>query len=172
MANEARAYGATTRALHWVTVLALLTQFVVGYLLDVEDSGRGRGRGRGDGSGRGRGGGGDDDSALDLGWNLLTAHVSLGLLIVLLAVLRVLWRRVAGLPPWAEALSEGERRLVTATEKVLLALLFVVPVTGLALVLSDDDLLPVHVAAHIAFFAVLAAHVGLVLRRGLLPRML
>ena len=87
MANEARAYGATTRAVHWVTVLALLTQFVVGYLLDVDDSGRGRGRGRGDGSGRGRGRGGDDDSAFDLGWNLLTAHVSLGLLIVLLAVL-------------------------------------------------------------------------------------
>ncbi len=93
---EARAYGATTRTLHWVTVLALLAQFTVGYLLDVDDSGGGRGRGRGGESGRGRGRGGDDDSALDLGWNLVTAHVSLGLLIVLLAVARVAWRRRRG----------------------------------------------------------------------------
>ena len=169
---EARAYGATTRTLHWVTVLALLAQFTVGYLLDVDDSGRGRGRGRGGESGRGRGRGGDDDSALDLGWNLLTAHVSLGLLIVLLAVTRVVWRRHAGLPPWAETLGDGVRRFVTATERVLLTLLFVVPLTGLALVLGDDDLLWLHVTAHIAFFVALAAHVGVVLRRGLLSRML
>ena len=104
------------------------------------------------GSGRGRGRGGDDDSALDLGWNLVTAHVSLGLLVVLLAVVRVVWRRVSGLPPWAETLGDGERRLVTVTERVLLTLLFVVPLTGLALVLGDDDLLcALHVArAHAA----------------------
>jgi cytochrome b561 len=174
MTNGARAYGALARALHWVTVLALLAQFTIGYLLDVDDSGRGRGRGRGrgEGSGRGRGRGGDDDSTLDLGWNLLTAHVALGSLIVLLALLRVVWRRVSGLPPWAGSLTDGERRLATATERVLLTLLFVVPLTGLALVLGDDDLLAIHVAAHIAFFVALAVHVGLVLRRGLLPRML
>jgi len=178
MANQAphrdRAYGATTRTLHWLTVVALVAQFTIGYLLDVDDSGRGRGRGRGRGgeSDRGRGRGGDDDSALDLGSNLLTAHVSLGLLIVLLAATRVVWRRVSGLPPWAETLSARDRRLVTATERVLLTLLFVVPLTGLALVLGDDELLWLHVGAHVTFFVALAAHVGLVLRRGLLPRML
>ena len=169
---EARAYGATTRTLHWVTVLALMAQFTVGYFLDVDDSGHGRGRGRGGDSGRGRGRGGDDDSVLDLGWNLVTAHVSLGLLIVLLAVVRVAWRRVSGLPPWAQTLGAGERRFVTVTERVLLTLLFVVPLTGLALVLGGDDLLWPHVTAHVTFFVALAAHVGVVLRRGLLPRML
>jgi cytochrome b561 len=171
MTNGARAYGAVARTLHWVTVLTLLAQFTIGYLLDVDDSGRGRGRGRGEGSGHGRGRGGDDDSTLDLGWNLLTAHITLGSLIVLLAVLRVVWRRATTLPPWAESLTDGERRLATATERVLLTLLFVVPLTGLALVLGDDDLLVIHVAAHIMFFVALAVHVGLVLRRGLLPRM-
>ena len=91
---------------------------------------------------------------------------------MLLAVVRVIWRRASGLPPWAESLSDGERRLATFTERTLLALLFVIPTTGIALVVGDDDLLPLHVAAHIAFFVALAAHVGLVLRRGLLPRML
>ena len=55
---------------------------------------------------------------------------------------------------------------------MLLTLLFVIPLTGLSLVLGDDDLLPLHIAAHITFFVALAAHVGLVLSRGLLPRML
>lgn len=55
---------------------------------------------------------------------------------------------------------------------MLLTLLFVVPVTGIALVVGSDDLLPLHVAAHVAFFAALAAHLGLVLGRRLVPRML
>jgi len=176
VADQARAYGATARWLHWLTVGALATQFSIGYLMDADDSGRGRGRGRGrgegSGHGRGRGRGGDDDSLLGEGWNVVTTHVALGLLILLLAVLRVFWRRASGLPPWAERLSEGDRRLVILTERTLLTLLFVVPITGLSLVLGDDDWLPVHVTAHIAFFVALAAHVGIVLRRGLLPRML
>jgi cytochrome b561 len=177
VANEARAYGATWRWLHWLTVLALGTQFTIGYVMDADDSGhgrgRGRGRGRGEGSGHGRGHGhgGDDDSLLGNGWNLVTTHVSLGVLILLLAVTRLVWRRASGLPPWSESLSARGPRHVGLTERVLLGLLLVIPVTGLALVLGDDDWLPLHVTAHIAFFVALAAHVGLVLRRGLLPRM-
>lgn len=166
---ETRAYGATTRWLHWLTVAALVAQFTIGYLMAGDDSsGRGRGHGRGEGSGHGRGRGGDDDATS----SLLTAHVSLGVLILLLAVLRVAWRRATDLPPWAAALSPGQRRLATLTERVLLTLLFVIPITGLSLVLGDDDLLPLHIAAHLTFFAALAVHVGLVLSRGLLPRML
>lgn len=172
MTRARRAYGATARWLHWVTVTALVAQLVVGYLLDVDDPGRGRGRGRGGESGRGRGRGGDDDSTVDLGWNLLTLHVSLGLLVVLLALARLVWRRVHGLPPWAEVLPDRERRWATLTERALLTLLLAVPLTGIVLVLGDDDLLPLHVAGHVALYAALAAHVGLVLRRGLLPRML
>ena len=50
-------------------------------------------------------------------------------------------------------------------------MLFVVPATGLVLVLGeDDDLLGVHIAAHVVFFTALAAHLGLVLGRGLRGR--
>ncbi len=38
--------------------------------------------------------------------------------------------------------------------------------------LLDDDWLPLHVGAHVAFFAALAAHLTLVLRHRLIPRML
>ena len=170
MADEARAYGATSRWLHWLTVAAVGTQFSIGYAMDADDSGHGHGRGRGEGSGHGRGRGHDEDSLLGNG--RVTTHVALGVLILLLAVTRVAWRRASGLPPWSDALSARDQRLVVLTERVLLTLLFVTPVTGLALVLGDDDWLPLHVTAHIAFFVALAAHVGIVLRRGLLPRMI
>ena len=168
-------YATAVKVLHWLTVLALAAQFAVGYVMDADDSGRGRGRGRGRGgeSGRGRGRGGESDGYLDDPDTLLKVHVVLGLSILVLAVARVVWRRVAGLPPWAERLTAGQRRLATWTERVLIATLFVIPLSGLALVVSgDDDVLWLHVAAHVAFFAALVAHVGLVAWRGLLPRML
>ncbi|HSU01933.1 MAG TPA: cytochrome b/b6 domain-containing protein [Nocardioides sp.] len=168
-------YRTSQKVLHWLTVLALAAQLAVGYLMDADDSGRGRGRGRGRGgdSGRGRGRGGESDGYLDDPELLLTVHVALGVTILALAAARVVWRRVAGLPPWAEQLTPAQRRIATWTERALLATLFVIPLSGLALVASgDDDLLWLHVGGHLAFFAALLAHVGLVLARGLLPRML
>jgi len=178
--NGPHGYGSVTKTLHWATVLAVLAQFVVGYTMAGDDDGghgRGRGRGRGGESGHGRGRGGDDggDDELDLfdgGFDLVDLHVLLGLAILALVLARVLWRATTPLPPWDERLTAGNRRFVHATEVALLALLVVVPLTGLALVLGDDDLLPLHVAAHVAFFVALAAHLAMVLGRRLLPRML
>lgn len=166
-------YSRTTKALHWLTVAALTAQFAVGYVMDADDGGRGRGRGRSGDSGRGRGRGGDGEGYLDDPDTLLKIHIALGGTILALAAVRFLWRRLDGLPPWAEQLSPGQRRLAHWTERVLLTTVFVIPLTGLALVLGgDDDLVWIHVAAHVAFFAALAAHVGLVVSRGLMGRML
>ena len=169
--NGPDGYGRLTKVLHWATVLALVAQFTIGYLMDADDGGHGRGRGRGGDSGRGRGGDSDGYDVLDD--RLLTVHVSLGVLIIVLALVRLAWRRLDGLPPWADVLTPRDRVIAKWTEKALLGLLVVIPATGLVLVLSgDDDLLWLHVAAHVAFFVALAVHVGLTLSRRLLPRML
>ena len=102
--------------------------------------------------------------------DLLPIHVTLGLAILVLAIVRVYWRVSTPLPPWAESLSAAERKIAHHTERVLLAMLFVIPSTGLVLVLGDDDLLGLHVAAHVVFFVALATHLGLVLGRGLRGR--
>jgi cytochrome b561 len=153
-------------------VAALVAQFTIGYLLE-DDSGRGRGRGRGEDSGRGRGRGGDDD--VNLGFTsgddgLLTVHVLVGLAILTLATIRLLWRRNTPLPPWAPGLSSAEKVLATWTERVLYLSLFLIPLTGLSLVLVSDDLLFAHIATHLLFFAALAAHLGLVLKHQLIDR--
>ena len=170
--NGPAGYGWVTKTLHWLTVLAVATQFTVGYLMGGDDSGNGRGRGRSGESGRGRGGGGDDSGYLDDPELLLQLHVALGVSILVLALVRVAWRRVSGLPPWSDHLTEGQRRLVHWTERVLLTLLFVVPLSGLALVAAgDDDVLALHIGAHIAFFVALAAHLSTNLRPAILRRM-
>ncbi|MEI5522164.1 cytochrome b/b6 domain-containing protein [Streptomyces brasiliscabiei] len=172
--NGPHGYGIVTKALHWTVFTAVAAQFAVGYLLDTDGGGqgRGRGRGRGEGSGHGRGRGrGGEDGYEPFGDDvLLTAHVALGATVLLLGAVRLAWRLATPLPPWAPTLTEAERRLAHATETVLYAATFAVPVTGLALLLSGDGLLPLHIAAQIVLYAAVAAHVALVLKHQLVDR--
>ena len=204
--NGDHGYGVVTKVLHWVTVAALLGQFLIGWTMDLdeghdaEDDRLDAEADRLEEAAEGQGDAaaerveaeiearedaldaGEDDVAPDVfsdvvagdagaeGLSLPELHIGLGLLIILLAVVRTLWRRSTPLPPWAEHLSAGERRLAALLEKLLLALLFVVPATGLLLVVAGDDWVFVHVAAQIAFLATIAGHVGLVLRHTVLRR--
>lgn len=181
--NGEHGYGLVTKVLHWSIAAAIAAQFLVGYLLDPDDGGRGRGRGRGrggeSGHGRGRGRGGEDGYDIFGDDGLLTVHVVLGVTILTLAVVRLAWRLTTPLPPWAPTLSEGERTLEHWLERLLYLLMFAIPASGLALVAAgDDDVLGLHVASHVAFFVVIAIHVGLVAkhqvidRDGLLRRMM
>ncbi|WP_160502488.1 cytochrome b [Streptomyces sp. BA2] len=172
--NGAHGYGLVTKVLHWAVFVAMVAQFAVGYLLDVDDSGRGRGRGRGrggsSGRGQGRGRGGEDGYDLFGHDVLLTVHVVLGAAVLLLGLARLVWRLATPLPLWAPSLTSLERRLAHGTETALYATTFAIPLTGIALVLSGDDLLVAHIAAHIVFFAALALHVGLVFKHQLVDR--
>jgi cytochrome b561 len=150
-------------------LIAILVQFVIGYAMDASESGRGRGRGRGEGSGRGRGRGGGYDPFGDD--RLLTVHVILGGTILALGVIRLVWRLATPLPPWAETLTHGERTLAHWTERALYALMFAIPLTGLWLIIADDDdARTPHIVSHIAFFVVIVLHVGLVLKHQLVDR--
>ncbi|MEU6136419.1 cytochrome b/b6 domain-containing protein [Nocardioides sp. NPDC047086] len=190
-------YGVVAKTLHWLSVAAFVLQFVVGYAMstEAECDPPGEDRSGGDTSDveeerldrleeacEARTG---EDGTLAAAWTdlwdgrigvdgiaLPELHILLGLGILLLGGLRVAWRLIASLPPWDPRLTATDRRLAHVTERVLLALMFVVPLTGLALVAVSDDLVALHVAAHVAFFVALGVHLLLVLRRGLLPRML
>lgn len=195
--NGDHGYGLVTKSLHWLTVLAFAAQLVLGYTMDAEPD---VARAECDPPGETRSGGDTTDAeedrldrledacdqrqdrreeAAEEGYGLfdgsvdaVEVHVLLGLLVIGLGVARVLWRRFTPLPPWDPRLTPRDQRVVHATETALLALMFVVPATGIALVLGSDDLLPLHVAAHVAFFVALGAHLAMVLGRRLVTRML
>jgi len=104
------------------------------------------------------------------GVSLPEVHVLLGLSIMLLGLLRVVWRGTTPLPPWADHLSHGERRLEASLEKALLTMLFVVPATGLLLIAVGIEWLALHVTAQLILAAVVAAHVGLVVKHTVIHR--
>lgn len=178
-------YRTSQKVLHWLTVLAVAAQLAVGYNLDLDDGC--------DPPGEDRSGGdtsdaeeerlerledacearADDYDLLGGAFDLAEVHLLLGMAVLVLGVVRPLWRRAAGLPPWSEHLSAAQRRLSTMTERALMTLLVVVPLTGLVLVgTGDDSWVPLHVTAHVAFFVALAAHLVTNLRPAILRRML
>ncbi|WP_164863465.1 cytochrome b [Agromyces sp. LHK192] len=169
-------HGVVARVLHWLTVLALLAQYVVGFAMAgaegvlepwVEAAYDG-----------------DEDL-------LLPVHVAIGCGILVLTTVRFAWRRIVTLPPWPDTLSSAGRRFASGTERALYLLLFVTPASGLALVfltgedwetgdrtewtspieLFDDDLLvAVHVTAQVLLLVAIVLHVGFVLKRQIVDR--
>lgn len=183
--NGPAGYGYVSKVLHWLTVALLATQLAVGWSMDVDDDdctplGDERSGGEiGDRAERridrreeACEAAGDTLALVSGPVGLPEVHLLLGLSILAIGVGRLAWRRVAGLPPWSGALSPGERRRSHWTERVLLALLFLIPLTGVALLASGDDaLLTLHVATHLAFFTALAVHLTSNLRPAVLRRM-
>ncbi len=204
--NGDHGYGVVTKALHWLTVLAIAAQFVIGLTMDAdagadrfdaqvdayEERGEERAEQQGDAAEerfeaeverREDAADAAEESArrdtfedvlagraFGDGVTGLEAHLLVGLVVLLLGLSRLVWRRAAGLPPWAEHLSARERTLESWLEKALLGLLLVVPATGLLLVLVSDDLVALHVASQLALVAVIATHVGLVLKHTVVRR--
>ena len=181
-----RGYRWSQKAMHWVTVAAMAGQLAVGYNLDLDEQDC-------DPPGEELSGGDTTDAFEDRldrledacearagdydmvggGFDLAELHLVLGLTVLALGVLRPMVRRVAGLPPWSEHLSAGQRRLAGLTEKSLMLLLVVVPLSGILLIgTGDDSWLPLHIGAHVAFFVALAAHLVNNLRPAILRRML
>ena len=190
--NGEHGYGLVSRTLHWATLLVMAVQFTIGYGMEADagvdrvddaldaredacESEDDAAEERCEESVDAR-----EDAAKDSDYavfegdlGLVDLHVVLGLLVLALAVVRTAWRLGTPLPPWDERLTPVDRRLEHAAEVVLLTSQYVIPLSGLWLVLADDDaVLPLHVAGHVAFFAGLLLHLGIVLRRGTLRRML
>jgi cytochrome b561 len=181
--NGEHGYGSVTKALHWLTLGLILGQFVVGYSMVRESSADDAAADRIHDAKEQCKATEELDAAeaeeerceeeVDRQEDALdaraddspsTLHVVLGVLILSMGVARLVWRRVGGLPPWAEALTPPERFLEAWLEKGLLLLLFLIPISGLLLVAAGDDWLPVHIGAHIAFFVVVGLHIALVLK--------
>lgn len=108
----------------------------------------------------------------DGGLSLPEAHVLLGPAVLAVGLLRILWRATTPLPPWSPRLTETDRTVLGTVERLLLAMLVVTPATGIALVAGADDLVWLHVAAHVVLYGAVAVHVFVVVRRRVVRRML
>ena len=97
-------YGATARALHWLMAFVIIAGLVIGLLLDNVADG-------------------------PLKNNLYDLHKSLGVSVLLLAVVRLAWRGIAGAPPEAP-LAAHERIISKVVHVLLYVMMFAVPIGG------------------------------------------
>ncbi|MDY0067889.1 MAG: cytochrome b [Steroidobacteraceae bacterium] len=113
--NTRSTYGLVSRALHWIIVLAILAQWLLSEA--------------------------DEDSSPIPGSNLdaLTLHQSIGLIVLLLAVVRLMWRFVNVTPAWPDDMRTYEIALARAVHFIFYVLLFALPVTGWALSSVEDE---------------------------------
>src|SRR5690606_41437269 len=70
---------------------------------------------------------------------LTLVRAALGSGMLLKTVVRRVWRRTAGLPPWAPGLSRRERAVAHTVEVGLYWLLLLIPVSGLGLFLFSGE---------------------------------
>ena len=103
--NTADSWGAAARGLHWLIAALILAQFVIGSIADEMKL---------------------TPAKLDL----FVWHKSIGMTVLLLAVLRLVWR-LGNPPPLPPAgMPEWERKLAAVAHWVIYGLIFAVPLSG------------------------------------------
>jgi cytochrome b561 len=103
--NPMPRHGTVTRLFHWVIALGVFIMIPVGIAMTSEGFG-------------------------DVGDELYILHKGLGSILLVLVVLRVLWRLVHKPPPPPPSMSVTQRRLAATTHAFLYVLLVTMTVTG------------------------------------------
>lgn len=113
--NTRSGYGAISRALHWIIVLAILAQ----WLLAEADK--------------------DSTPIPGSGLDAITLHQSIGLTVLLLAIVRLAWRFLNPAPAWPADMKSYEITLARVVHLSFYLLLFAIPLTGWALSSVEDE---------------------------------
>jgi cytochrome b561 len=166
-------YSWTSRILHWLMAVLILSMLFIGVAMVA---------------------------SVDSYRCLVAIHRPLGIAVLLLAVVRLVNRQLTKLPPFPPTVLPLERRVVTASERLLYGLMFALPLVGWGMlsaarypvVLFGSVRLPpilphslalytflrsTHTVLAYLFFAVFVAHLSgvllhtIVLRDGILLRM-
>jgi cytochrome b561 len=103
--NTTRRWGAIAQLLHWLIVLFIVAQFTLATLFEQLPAGAKK-------------------------LTLLSRHKSIGITILMLALVRLAWRWSNPTPTLPDTLKPYERALARLTHALLYVLLFAVPLTG------------------------------------------
>jgi cytochrome b561 len=114
--NSPTGFGAVSKFFHWAVFLLFVYEYVVAnMMLRVKQ--------------------GDTLLGFTQG-TLYNWHKSIGLVLLLLALLRITWRKTVALPDWAPTLTPAERTMSEWTETVLYWCMFLMPVSGYLFVMA------------------------------------
>ncbi len=116
--NSDRRYGVCTKTLHWVMFLLILMQFVVATAMLSMDEW--------------------ETTAGFVQSTLYEWHKSVGIVALVVAIGRYLWRRTASLPDWAPNMTASEKRAIRGVERTLYFCMFLMPASGFVFVMAGD----------------------------------
>lgn len=105
LANTNKAYGLIAQLLHWLVVAGISAQFVWAWRIDEAESIRSQ-------------------------FQLVNQHKSIGMTVLVLVVLRLVWRVLNRPPPFPASMKTWEMLAATAAHWLLYVLILVMPVTG------------------------------------------
>ena len=115
--NSENGYGAVTKLCHWLVAVLFACQYgSATIMLHTPDNGTMLGL------------------AQSTGYDW---HKSLGLVVLLVMIVRLINRRAGILPPWAATISDVEKIIIHRGEQLLYLLMLVMPVSGLIHVFAD-----------------------------------
>lgn len=103
--NTLSRYGFVAQALHWVIVLGIIAQY---FLAEA----------------------GESESATAAAMTPMNWHVSLGITLLALAVVRLLWRTIDRTPAWPDTMRGYEKFLAASVHVAFYVLLFAIPISG------------------------------------------
>ena len=112
--NTRSEYGLISRALHWIIVLSILAQWL---LAEANE----------------------DSSPVYGGFDALMLHQSIGLTVLLLAVVRLAWRVLNVTPAWPADMKSPEIAVARVVHFAFYLLLFAIPATGWLLSSVEDE---------------------------------
>ncbi|MET3612922.1 cytochrome b561 [Rhizobium aquaticum] len=118
--NTERRYGLISILFHWIMAALFFLQFWIGLTMESEPD-------------------------LAAKQALISRHVSIGMLILCLWVVRIIWSVLNRRPALPQRMEQAERRLAPASHVLLLALLGIIPLTGWLVVSTMGGLLPFRV---------------------------
>jgi cytochrome b561 len=115
LANSENRYGAVSRAIHGIMLLLIFGMIGVGiYMADL-------------------------DKADEMRKVLFGMHTSTGVLVLLLAVIRLVWLKVSPPPKLPAALENWEKALTTVVKSLMYLLMLLIPIAGILIVNTNGD---------------------------------
>jgi len=111
--NNARRWGAIAQTLHWVIAALVITQFTLAQL--AENAGAMKR---------------EHPAAVIEQLSLLARHKSVGITILMLAILRLFWRTLSAVPQLPVNTPRWQVRAAHASHTLFYVLLFALPITG------------------------------------------
>lgn len=115
LTNSETDYGLITKLLHWGIALLMIGLICLGWYMVKLDY-------------------------YDVWYyDSLASHKALGLLVLEIAILKIFWKSFSGNPPLPATVTGWERMVATGTHHFLLAMMFVLPLTGYTISTSEGQ---------------------------------